>query len=251
MTFKKKNLNLTDRAHRNRDLHLANRKKDVRDKIQPQVIKFGLEEIKQHFENSIADIEEQFKTIDILESKDRAKINYILRSQIVFLGGSLDFYFHEITQFGIMQIYDEIWVETKPYKNITIKLDTILDVLKGKKDGSWFIEHINYEYSKISLISYDAIERAMNTIGLHMYEIADKIYGEEVPKKDKVKKLREKMNNLCERRNCIAHQFDMLHENAQKKPIHINTVKDFIEDAKAIVDAVYQVVLEHEFVSKK
>lgn len=237
-------------SFKKRDLSLTNRKQSVRDKVQPEVVKFGLGEIKQHFDNSICDIEEQFKTIEVLESKDRAKIDYILRSQIVFLGGALDFYFHEITQFGIMQMYDEIWAETKAYKNITVKLHIILDVLKGEKDDSWFIELINYEYSKISLISYDSIEKAMNMIGLHMYQIANIIYGEEVPKKDRVKKLREKMNTLCERRNSIAHQFDMFHENAEKKPIHINTVKKFIASAKEIVDAVYELVLRHDVVER-
>ena len=91
-----------------RNLNLTQRKLNTRDKIQPEVVKFSLDEIKKHFEDSISAIEEQFKTIDLLESKDREKIDYILRSQIVFLGGSLDFYFHEITQFGIMQMYDEI-----------------------------------------------------------------------------------------------------------------------------------------------
>lgn len=168
----------------------------------------------------------------------------------MFLGGSLDFYFHEITQFGIMQMYDEIWQETKPYKNLNIKLGTILGVLKGEKDDSWFIEFINYEYSKISLISYDSIEKAMNMIGLHMYQIANKIYGEEIERKERVIKLKERMNRLCERRNCIAHQFDMFHENAEKKPIHINTVREFIEDAKEIVDVVYKLMLEHDIVKR-
>lgn len=226
------------KSGKQRNLNLTQRKLNTRDKIQPEVVKFSLDEIKKHFEDSISDIEEQFKTIDLLESKDREKIDYILRSQIVFLGGSLDFYFHEITQFGIMQMYDEIWQETKPYKNINIKLGTILGVLKGEKDDSWFIEFINYEYSKISLISYDSIEKAMNMIGLHMYQIANKIYGEEIERKERVIKLKERMNRLCERRNCIAHQFDMFHENAEKKPIHINTVREFIEDAKEIVDVV-------------
>lgn len=227
------------KSGKQRNLNLTQRKLNTRDKIQPEVVKFSLDEIKKHFEDSISDIEEQFKTIDLLESKDREKIDYILRSQIVFLGGSLDFYFHEITQFGIMQMYDEIWQETKPYKNLNIKLGTILGVLKGEKDDSWFIEFINYEYSKISLISYDSIEKAMNMIGLHMYQIANKIYGEEIERKERVIKLKERMNRLCERRNCIAHQFDMFHENAEKKPIHINTVREFIEDAKEIVDVVY------------
>lgn len=233
-----------------RNLNLTQRKLNTRDKIQPEVVKFSLDEIKKHFEDSISDIEEQFKTIDLLESKDREKIDYILRSQIVFLGGSLDFYFHEITQFGIMQMYDEIWQETKPYKNLNIKLGTILGVLKGEKDDSWFIEFINYEYSKISLISYDSIEKAMNMIGLHMYQIANKIYGEEIERKERVIKLKERMNRLCERRNCIAHQFDMFHENAEKKPIHINTVREFIEDAKEIVDVVYELMLEHDVVKR-
>ena len=233
-----------------RNLNLTQRKLNTRDKIQPEVVKFSLDEIKKHFEDSISDIEEQFKTIDLLESKDREKIDYILRSQIVFLGGSLDFYFHEITQFGIMQMYDEIWQETKPYKNLNIKLGTILGVLKGEKDDSWFIEFINHEYSKISLISYDSIEKAMNMIGLHMYQIANKIYGEEIERKERVIKLKERMNRLCERRNCIAHQFDMFHENAEKKPIHINTVREFIEDAKEIVDVVYELMLEHDVVKR-
>ena len=207
------------KSGKQRNLNLTQRKSGTRDKIQPEVVKFSLDEIKKHFEDSISDIEEQFKTIDLLESKDREKIDYILRSQIVFLGGSLDFYFHEITQFGIMQMYDEIWQETKPYKNLNIKLGTILGVLKGEKDDSWFIEFINYEYSKISLISYDSIEKAMNMIGLHMYQIANKIYGEEIERKERVIKLKERMNRLCERRNCIAHQFDMFHENAEKKQI--------------------------------
>lgn len=238
------------KSGKQRNLNLTQRKLNTRDKIQPEVVKFSLDEIKKHFEDSISDIEEQFKTIDLLESKDREKIDYILRSQIVFLGGSLDFYFHEITQFGIMQMYDEIWQETKPYKNINIKLGTILGVLKGEKDDSWFIEFINYEYSKISLISYDSIEKAMNMIGLHMYQIANKIYGEEIERKERVIKLKERMNRLCERRNCIAHQFDMFHENAEKKPIHINTVREFIEDAKEIVDVVYKLMLEHDIVKR-
>ena len=238
------------KSGKQRNLNLTQRKLNTRDKIQPEVVKFSLDEIKKHFEDSISDIEEQFKTIDLLESKDREKIDYILRSQIVFLGGSLDFYFHEITQFGIMQMYDEIWQETKPYKNLNIKLGTILGVLKGEKDDSWFIEFINYEYSKISLISYDSIEKAMNMIGLHIYQIANKIYGEEIERKERVIKLKERMNRLCERRNCIAHQFDMFHENAEKKPIHINTVREFIEDAKEIVDVVYELMLEHDVVKR-
>lgn len=238
------------KSGKQRNLNLTQRKLNTRDKIQPEVVKFSLDEIKKHFEESISDIEEQFKTIDLLESKDREKIDYILRSQIVFLGGSLDFYFHEITQFGIMQMYDEIWQETKPYKNLNIKLGTILGVLKGEKDDSWFIEFINHEYSKISLISYDSIEKAMNMIGLHMYQIANKIYGEEIERKERVIKLKERMKRLCERRNCIAHQFDMFHENAEKKPIHINTVREFIEDAKEIVDVVYELMLEHDVVKR-
>lgn len=238
------------KSGKQRNLNLTQRKLNTRDKIQPEVVKFSLDEIKKHFEESISDIEEQFKTIDLLESKDREKIDYILRSQIVFLGGSLDFYFHEITQFGIMQMYDEIWQETKPYKNLNIKLGTILGVLKGEKDDSWFIEFINHEYSKISLISYDSIEKAMNMIGLHMYQIANKIYGEEIERKERVIKLKERMNRLCKRRNCIAHQFDMFHENAEKKPIHINTVREFIEDAKEIVDVVYELMLEHDVVKR-
>ena len=72
------------KSGKQRNLNLTQRKLNTRDKIQPEVVKFSLDEIKKHFEDSISDIEEQFKTIDLLESKDREKIDYILRSQIVF-----------------------------------------------------------------------------------------------------------------------------------------------------------------------
>ena len=90
----------------------------------------------------------------------------------------------------------------------------------------------------------------MNMIGLHIYQIAKKIYNYEIDRKERVTKLKERMNRLCERRNSIAHQFDMFHENAEKKPIHINTVREFIENAKEIVDVVNELMLEHDIVKR-
>ena len=54
------------KSGKQRNLNLTQRKLNTRDKIQPEVVKFSLDEIKKHFEDSISDIEEQFKTIDLL-----------------------------------------------------------------------------------------------------------------------------------------------------------------------------------------
>ena len=154
---------------KHRDLDLSKRKSNTRDKVQPEVIKFDLAEIKKHFEDSIKDIEEQFKTIDLLDSKDKEKIDYILRSQIVFLGGSLDFYFHEITQFGIMQMYDEIWQETKPYKNINIKSFNSYNELSTEFDNKSISYMIVPMYKYINDIVTNDYEIVYHLDGLYSY----------------------------------------------------------------------------------
>ena len=47
------------KSGKQRNLNLTQRKLNTRDKIQPEVVKFSLDEIKKHFEDSISDIEAQ------------------------------------------------------------------------------------------------------------------------------------------------------------------------------------------------
>lgn len=65
------------------------------------VVHFNLQEIKDRFDDSIRSIENKFDLYDELNASgklDEAKD--VLRSQIVFLEGVLDFYLHEMTKYS-------------------------------------------------------------------------------------------------------------------------------------------------------
>jgi hypothetical protein len=90
-----------------RKLQLSGRKEATRNKSIPSVVRFELDEIKQHYKDSEKSIQSMFSVVDYLienENEDQAKD--IMRAQIVFLVGALDFFMHEITKFGLRKIFN-------------------------------------------------------------------------------------------------------------------------------------------------
>lgn len=224
-----------------RDLSLSKRTEESRDKRPSAVINFELDEIKNHFDENIMDIENQFEIIDKLDAEvDKEKIDCILRSQIVFLGSSLDFYFHEITKFGLMKIYDGIWEETTKYKNIEVKMSIVSEALRERESSEWFINFINKKYIEVTMMSWDSINSQLNLIGLNVQNIAKEAFFER-DSSEKVKdKLKRRIGELYNRRNSIAHQFDRLHSDATRIEISKEIVVGFIEDIKKIVYAIHK-----------
>lgn len=90
----------------NRDFSLKDRVENTKDQQQiRRVVHFNLQEIKNRFDESIHSIENKFDLYDELNASgklDEAKD--ILRSQIVFLEGVLDFYLHEMTKYSYFEI---------------------------------------------------------------------------------------------------------------------------------------------------
>ena len=224
----------------NIDLSLT-RSEESREKKPSEVINFELDEIKKHFDENIIDIENQFEIINILDSKkDKEKIDCILRSQVVFLGSSLDFYFHGITKFGLMKIYEGVWEETSKYKNIEVKMDIVSKALRETESSEWFIEFINSKYAGVTMMAWESIKSQLNLIGLNVQNVArDAFYDKDSSEKVEIK-IKRRVGELFYRRNSIAHQFDRLHSDASKIEISKEIVVEFIEDVKKIVNAVHE-----------
>lgn len=223
-----------------RDLSLK-RVEEKREKKPSQVINFELDEIKNHFDENIIDIENQFEIIDRLDDeKDKEKIDCILRSQIVFLGSSLDFYFHEITKFGLMKIYEGIWEETSKYKNIEVNMEVLSRALRETENSEWFMEFINSKYASVTMMSWDSIKTQLNLIGLKAQNIAKDAFYDRTSSEKVNDKIKRRVGELFHRRNSIAHQFDRLHSNANRIEISKEIVVEFIEDVKKIVNAVHE-----------
>lgn len=229
-----------------RNLNLTTRREETREKRYSRVIKFEIEQIKEHFDENISDIENQFKIIDMLDKdKDKDKIDCILRSQIVFLGSSIDFYFHEITKYGLMKIYDKVWEKTDNYKKIKINIEEVFKALEAGNDSEWFIEFIDSEYRGITMMSWRSITNQIELIGLDIDEIAEKVFpNNDLTKQKKKDELKKVVTTLFKRRNFIAHQFDRRHNDAIRKDISKTEVVNFIKDIKKIVYAVHETLLE-------
>ena len=90
---------------RKRDLSLTPRIEDKRDKkAVPPPVHFRLSEIKQHFDESMQSVKEQFTVADNLLSEGNTEgCQIIWRSQIVFAESLLDFFLHEMSVFRVSQ----------------------------------------------------------------------------------------------------------------------------------------------------
>ena len=94
-----------------RDLSLTPRKEGLRD-AKPAVIptQFSLNEIKQHFEDSLDAITKQYKVADSLnDNGDTDGCKMIWRSQVVLAEGLLDFYIHEMSKYCLFRMFTGAW----------------------------------------------------------------------------------------------------------------------------------------------
>jgi hypothetical protein len=194
--------------------------------------------------NNLTSIKSQFKLSEQLKADGNIQYKDILRSQIVFLDSALDFFMHEITKYGMLQIFQGVWEKTERYKNFTIRLGEISDILRNPEQGNWFLDIVNDSYAEDTFMSADAVIGQLNLIGIKWQNVADRAFyaqGSTTPTKDKFK---HTLNNLFRRRNQIAHQADCLHETGAKIDIEREAVEKYICDIEKIVTAISEEI-EH------
>lgn len=226
-----------------RNLDLMARNEDTRDKFHTGVIRFELDQIMQHFAETIQTIKAQFNVADkLLESGKVTEGENIWRAQIVFLASALDFYMHELTKYGLCEIYNENWGRTDKYDNFQVSMKVIEVALKSGEEIDWFLEYINNYYQTITMVSYESVKDQLNLLGVNLTDVADGAFrqrGETEKTKDKLKR---RLNGLFSRRNFIAHQMDRDHADAQVKNITKEIVESFICDIEKIVNSIDTVV---------
>lgn len=228
-----------------RNLKLSGRKEATRNKTTSLIVKFELEEIKQHYNDSIKSIYKMFGVVDsLIESKDEEQAKDIMRSQVVFLVGALDFFMHEITKLGLNKIFNNEWEQTKKYSHISIPMGVLNDALIDGEDSDWFLEFVNEQFSIVTIVSYDSVKDQMNLLGLNIQSIADEVFYDINSREKTLDRLKNRLNGLFNRRNMIAHQLDRKHSDAEKLDIDRGLVEEFIEDVNLIVDAISKQISE-------
>lgn len=227
----------------NIDLSLKPRKENTRTVNIPLVTYFTIEEIKKHFDENIAMTESQFALVDHLyEEGDSESGKTVLRSQIMLLESSLDFYLHELTKYAMCKMLGGKWDKTDKYDHFMIPMSQVERLLISMNEkNDWFWNYISCFYEKSVMLSPDEIKDQLNLVGIKFDEVMIKTF----PCHDN--KIKDKQNYsldqgkrffgaLFGRRNAIAHQMDRSHTDAEQADItkeyvskQISTVKNFVE----------------------
>lgn len=219
-----------------RNLDLAPRQEEIREKVSPVIVKFHLNEIEEHFDENLQYIRDQFAIGDELWRNGRGEdAGNIWSSQIVFLESAFDFYLHELTKFGLSEMFIGNWDKTEKYNNLSVKMRIVDKALNEREDSEWFLEFVNEFYKEITLVSYQSVKDQMNLLGLNLQEVADAIFyerGSTVKTKDK---LENSLEGLYRLRNVIAHQSGRRHSDAQREEITKDMVEKHIENVERIV----------------
>ncbi len=215
------------------------RNEGTRDKFHTDVIRFELDQILQHFAETIQVINTQFDVADeLFESGKVAEGENIWRAQIIFLASALDFYMHELTKYGLCKIYDENWDRTDKYENLQVNMKVIEVALKSGEDIDWFLEYINSYYHTITMVSYESVKDQLNLLGINLVPVADRAFYQRGGTENTKNKLKRRLNELFSRRNIIAHQSDRSHTDAQVNTITKEIVQNFICDIEKIVRSI-------------
>lgn len=221
-----------------RDLELLPRSIGVRDRYPGRTIQFELSAIINRFTNNLLSIKSQFELAEQLKAESNMQYKDILRSQVVFLDSALDFFMHEVTKYGMVQIFQGAWEKTERYNNFTIRLGEISHVLRNPEQENWFLDIVNDSYAEDTFMSANAVIGQLNLIGVKWQNVADRAFYERGSTTTTKHKFKGTLNALFRRRNQIAHQADFLHETGEKIDIEREDVEKYIVDIEKIVTSI-------------
>ena len=223
-----------------RNLDLSERVENVREQQGIRyIVHFNLQEIKDRFDESIQSIEQKFHLYDeLMESKKVNEAKDVLRSQIIFLEGVVDFYLHEMTKYSYFKMFSNEWDKTSQYKNFNVKMEMVEKGLNSPNSREWFFEYVTDSFKRIVFLSRESINDQLNAIGIPYKDVMHNVFVEKSENESK-KKGDDFIRKLFERRNTIAHQNDRSHDSAIQNDIDKDYVEYNIETMKKIAHEIY------------
>ena len=147
-----------------RDLTLTPRVEDIRDK-QPgvSVIEFDLAQIKERFDNNLDSIRKQFDIAESLKAEGKIEeCETVWRSQVVFLESALDFYIHEVSKYGMLNIFSGNWEKTEKYNNYQVPMKYVEEGFKNPESKAWLLQYLNERFSTEVYLSADSMKNQLN-----------------------------------------------------------------------------------------
>lgn len=232
-----------------RDLSLQPRLEDVRDKqsIIHTIVMFSPEEIKNHFDDSVAEIKKQFETAKYLaDAGDIIGCENIWRSQVIFIESAFDYYLHEISKCGFFNILNGKWDKTDKYDSFLIPMSEVERLIKNPESSNEISEFIISRFSREVYLSFESMRNQLNMLGIPFVEGMEKAFPKPTDKSVEYREGKDIVKDLFTRRNHIAHQLDKNHYDGAKEPISKAFVLKCIDEVDAIVSSIHSFAVEKD-----
>lgn len=208
-------------------------------------VQFDLKQIKLHFDEGCAAIHREDRIVQMLENERKNEDSMrILRSQVVFLEGILDFYIHEISKYALYQMFLNNWTKSERYKRINVPITNVEVAIDAPEEKSWFYDFMNEKLSREVYLSADSMKDQLNMIGIPFIEVLQLAFSSQFPELNEEnlkKKGKEIISQLFDRRNRIVHQDDRNHASAVQTPIEVSDVQAYFTYVEAIVSAIQEI----------
>lgn len=234
-----------------RKINTPTRTENVRDKRQTgTALCFTLGEVKGHFTQNLSAIRAQSAVAEeMLARGDRAEAEFIWRTQILYLESALDYYMHELTNYGMVQMFARRWPRTSDYARIKLEIGAIDAGVASPGSAEWLVEYVGEVFGRDTLTNYPRIKDQADLLGLDITSIMRTAFP--APKNAKKRSNpvgygAEILSELCTRRNRIAHQTDRDPKNARQTAISGKYVTDSIGHIERLVNALHHAAAQKD-----
>lgn len=205
-----------------KNIKLSDREEKIND-VKSILPDMNLENIFKQFKQNIDNVKSKFEIYEILSNNNYEKSSKdILRSQIVFLMSTLDFYMHEIARYSLLQMFRGEKEKTNSYKNFIVSITVVEKALQNPESVDWLSEEIVYRNSHKTFMSSKEIKNTLSLIS------NKKIYSEIEERLDMKGKLTNKLKEIYKRRNKIVHQSDRIHNSDNLYEVKKETVEEYV-----------------------
>ena len=228
-----------------RDLSLTPRIENQREAqpITPPV-QFSLDEIKQHFIDSMNTVKAQYDVADSLATEGNTDgCKTIWRSQVVLAEGLMDFYIHEMSKYCLFRMFTGHWDKSEKYATFMVPMGKVEEAIAATESKDWFFTYLNNRFSRDVFISKESMRDQLNLIGIGFSQVMSKAFPSD-KEETSTKQGAQIVEDLFRRRNIIAHQNDRSHASAKQNDITKEFVSDYISNIEVIVNSIHRVAEE-------
>lgn len=200
--------------------------------------------IEINFNENMNRINGKFSIVSELRSRglDEAADD-ILRSQIILIMSSMDFYIHEVVKYGVIKIFTGERAVTKKYNEVLISLNCVKEALGNLESVDWLEEEITTQNARKTYMAINAIKRGLSLISDE--KIFDLVIKEISQKNvEDTSIIIDKLSELYQRRNDIAHESDRNPRTGEINNISEILVKEYFTIVKTLIEEIHKKIIQ-------